>query len=1011
MIYVAAALTGLGGLLVQLVLVRRHGLLLGNTAEAASLVLGVFLLGLGVGGLLVARLVPRVRDPLRASALLYALVGLSAALLDLFVERLGPMSLGTGLLVVLLHPGLPTVLMGLAFPLLFGALGSESLRWRVGALVGANLGGSLIGTALGGNLWIPELGFRTTLWIGVGAYALAACTLLAESRRRKGQAGPTWVALPPGPHPALGRLAVAAALAGGGVIGFEVFLLRRLPFFLEGFQPTLSGVIGCCLLALTAGSAFGTGLLARGFGERAAGVALLLGALTMNLGLQEHFVLPLSQFQVASELGLHLRTWLGALVVAGPPCFFLGAVVPLCVARFEDPGLRAVLGGRLYFWEGFGSFLGALFVGQLLPRVWPEGFFVLTPLALGGVMLVLLAGWLRPPVLLGAAAALLAASLLGWSGAGSLLAPAPPLVGFRFDRPYTFRHLDHATDSVVTASVAYDRSRHSMVLYTDEFRATETGPQAGYMRVLGHLPFLLRDDIERAAVIGLGTGTTARSLAAWERPRELHVVEISRAVFSMLPQFSGGAGPLSEPVPPAFLSDPRTRVHITDGRRFLALREPDSLELVTMEPLLPYAPGTVPLYTSNFYALARRALTPDGLLLQWIPTFAVPPEQYDTLLATFARSFPYTSIWLVDQATLLVGSEQPHLPSPEVLEARLARMPAEAALSLHEARLAGADDLLAAYVGDAVLDVVGDAPELHDDRPFLERVGTWKHDRRRLLSFYPNNLERLRQLAKASEGGPFGAADWVRIREARLWGLQYLAASIPIGPKALENNREGLVWLGRARKLLPGSVLLHGEETLALRRFTEREIARRRGRGVTRLVERLLQRDERSALVQAVLGLDGTTSGEALPAREAAANATAIDPLFFLEAPDFLRELAPAEPRQSPLESVEYLPQGPALAHAAAAGDAAALALRAFYPVRCAEALLDALAERPLTPAEQRALAPILDPKLLAVAVARVEARGGSPGEELRPIWHDDLPAPTDLVFAGAPLGAGEAAR
>ena len=53
MIYLAAGLSGFGGLLLEMLLLRRFGLLLGNTAEASSLVLACFLLGLGFGGVAV----------------------------------------------------------------------------------------------------------------------------------------------------------------------------------------------------------------------------------------------------------------------------------------------------------------------------------------------------------------------------------------------------------------------------------------------------------------------------------------------------------------------------------------------------------------------------------------------------------------------------------------------------------------------------------------------------------------------------------------------------------------------------------------------------------------------------------------------------------------------------------------------------------------------------------------------------------------------------------------------
>ena len=122
MLFAASGLAGLGGLLLQLTLVRRHGLLLGNTTEAAALVLALFLLGLGVGGLYGPRLRIVRRRPLGAAAVAYALVSLGAVLADMLLAARGPVSWGEGLVLAVLAPGLPTLCMGAAFPLLFSAL-------------------------------------------------------------------------------------------------------------------------------------------------------------------------------------------------------------------------------------------------------------------------------------------------------------------------------------------------------------------------------------------------------------------------------------------------------------------------------------------------------------------------------------------------------------------------------------------------------------------------------------------------------------------------------------------------------------------------------------------------------------------------------------------------------------------------------------------------------------------------------------------------------------------------
>jgi len=176
-IYAAAVLSGLGGLLIELVLVRRYGLLLGNTSESSALVIGTYLMGLGVGGLLVPWAQRWGMAQLRAAAVLYVAVAASALALDLGLRRIDPVSFPVGLALLSVAPGIPTLLMGMAFPLVLGALGRDASRWRVGLLMAANLAGSLAATALGSNLWIPEFGMAATALGASGAYAGAALLL------------------------------------------------------------------------------------------------------------------------------------------------------------------------------------------------------------------------------------------------------------------------------------------------------------------------------------------------------------------------------------------------------------------------------------------------------------------------------------------------------------------------------------------------------------------------------------------------------------------------------------------------------------------------------------------------------------------------------------------------------------------------------------------------------------------------------------------------------------------
>ena len=75
-----AVLTGFGGLLFELVCVRRTALLLGWGSTGQGVVFGAFLLGLGVGAWVLPGLARLGRRPLRSACLLYAIVAVGLPL-------------------------------------------------------------------------------------------------------------------------------------------------------------------------------------------------------------------------------------------------------------------------------------------------------------------------------------------------------------------------------------------------------------------------------------------------------------------------------------------------------------------------------------------------------------------------------------------------------------------------------------------------------------------------------------------------------------------------------------------------------------------------------------------------------------------------------------------------------------------------------------------------------------------------------------------------------------------
>ena len=321
----------------------------------------------------------------------------------------------------------------------------------------------------------------------------------------------------------------------------------------------------------------------------------------------------------------------GALLL-GLPLLPLGALVPL--VHREVAGERGRVLGDLLRAEIIGAALVAL------PMLW----FGTGVLGLQGLLAATLLGALLLALRLGARAASLA---IASAAAGLLVLGSPSAVSPALSRP-EFEVLARAEGRAYAVTVVHDRVRDERTLLTDAFRATATGPDYAYMRALGHLPALLHPAPRRAAVLAFGTGTTAGALARHPEVESIDVLELSAEVIEQADHFASVNGDV--------LQDQRVRVTVGDGRRSLATR-PDAFDLITMEPLLPDAPGAVHLYTRGFYELAREALAPGGLLCQWVPPHALPPETARAVVDAFAASFPWTGVFQYGTQWILIGGD------------------------------------------------------------------------------------------------------------------------------------------------------------------------------------------------------------------------------------------------------------------------------------------------------------------------------------------------------------------
>jgi len=183
-----AFLCGLAGLSCQVLWVRFLAFFSTNTAYAFPTILGVFLLGLGLGGIACRALLARFHDPLRLLATVMTLLGITVpvcfavAAITLAPEHMEQEAVRV-LVVAAVAILAPTVLMGMTFPLLCAALGPRvaAVGRSIGRVSAFNTAGSIGGALVPVFLLVPLAGVQNSLlWIA-GLY-LAAGTAIACTR-------------------------------------------------------------------------------------------------------------------------------------------------------------------------------------------------------------------------------------------------------------------------------------------------------------------------------------------------------------------------------------------------------------------------------------------------------------------------------------------------------------------------------------------------------------------------------------------------------------------------------------------------------------------------------------------------------------------------------------------------------------------------------------------------------------------------------------------------------------
>ena len=770
-------LSGLTGLIYEILWTRLLVKIIGSAPFAVSIVLTVFMGGLGIGSYLAGRTIDRIRDPrslVKLYGILELVVGIYGLMLPLLLALFKPLYTliynrffghfivynlltfaGCALLLIL-----PVICMGATLPVLsrFYVTRISHVGSHLGRLYGINTIGSAVGSLLCGFWIIGALGMNGALVVAVLINALIGLSCLLVGRTMGTgvkDTGESAIETARTPLQISGsdRLYRAGALTIFAVSGFcamtyEVIWIRLLELIVGPTTYSFTIVLVIFIAGLALGSLFFGWLADR---TRRTFTLLLftqiiaaLAALRVSHGLgnsQIFFAKLILHFSDNFTLLIFLKAVL-LFIFMFLPTFFLGATFPL-VGKIYTRSLshvgRAI--GSAYAVNTIGAVLGSFSAGFILiPLMGKETSLSLVIIV--QLVTALLFGILvyhrenRPferwiPLVL------------------------PVVLGIIFAIPYP--HWDRRTLSVAK----YHRYEEidvmdvgwleSLFFGTALFSEVHQGNLVYFGDGIGGFTTVLENtDILGAKSYSLfNSGKSDAStdggdmctqtllahfpLAFHPRPDDVLVLGLASGITAgevlyypvkhldvidinrQVVRASDFFIPWNNNV----LSHPVTELIIQDGRAHMALTD-RTYDIVISEPSNPWMAGLASLFTREFFDLVRGRLKENGIYVQWVHSYQMDWENFAMIGRTFARVFPRSLLVSIDPAGLgadylLVGFKGDTWLDRSTVEQNLVYASQSKNATILDSRI-----FYSLIVGENLEKLFGDGPINMDNHPILE---------------------------------------------------------------------------------------------------------------------------------------------------------------------------------------------------------------------------------------------------------------------------------------------------
>ena len=719
-------LSGISGIVYEIIWVRSFGLVFGNTIFASSTVLSVFMTGLALGSWLLGKRIDRVKNALAIYAFLELGIGICGMLVPLCFSGASPLYT---FLYRHIHPSfyqislirafvsfliliVPCTLMGGALPVIssfisetFGGMPEK----RAGRLYAANTLGAVLGCLVSGYFLIGTIGLIGTTAFAVLLNVAIAATVFMYGKRLKALskiidnkdtgAANRHAENAPFKNPQINTVIVLYAVSGFLSLFLEVAWTKALVWVMGMDSYAFASMLAVFLFGLALGS-----FLVSRLAKNMSGAIMKLAVIELLIGLSVLISTALinNMYGITHNLenAFAITTFWGSFVYLLAIAAAIMAIPTLLMGMAFPLALKVILNGKtnigasvgaMYAANTIGSVFGALLAGFVaLPLIGVMRSIVIAGsiFLLVSAVLFMVASKRRKFAVTAAAIAIAVFSLLAMVGFTPDLRDALTQGLNKGEKQLYFKETITG-DIQVTENQSADYGR---ILRIDGRQVASDGQvDVASHKYPAHLMVFLNKRPTTALLIAFGAGGTAGSILRYDDVKRLDVVEICGGVVEPAKRYFTQ---MNNDV----LNDPRLNLIIQDGKNFVRLTD-QTYDIIYSGPIHPQSnQGSAALYTKDFFEDCRKRLNPGGIHCLWLPMH-ITPEDYKVIIKTFQQVYPHSSLWMTTDSpntimhTHLIGSNEPLAIDYQRVNEKL-RIGAVAADKLDYVTLANASDFI-----------------------------------------------------------------------------------------------------------------------------------------------------------------------------------------------------------------------------------------------------------------------------------------------------------------------------